>query len=66
VVFLFLFGAVAGLNFLTYSHTPAQIDKLIGAAADVFSALSKPRGHFRLGARPFSNASLGLVPSSTL
>lgn len=29
-----------GLNFLTYSHTPAQIDQVIAAAADVFHQLS--------------------------
>jgi len=28
-----------GLNFLTYSHTPAQIDKVIAAAGDVFQQL---------------------------
>lgn len=28
-----------GLNFLTYSHTPAQIDQVIAAAAEVFAAL---------------------------
>jgi glutamate-1-semialdehyde aminotransferase len=29
-----------GLNFLTYSHTPAQIDQVIAAAGDVFQRLS--------------------------
>jgi glutamate-1-semialdehyde aminotransferase len=29
-----------GLNFLTYSHTPEQVDQVIAIAADVFQNLS--------------------------